>query len=103
MRPTGCTVSLRPTVPPDWGGERLEKMTIFPNKPIISSLKRKYPSGTRVRLVKMNDPQAPPVGTIGTVMAVDDIGSLLMKWDNGCGLNVAYGEDIVEIVKGGVA
>ena len=42
----------------------------------------------------MDDPQAPPVGTKGTVRGVDDIGSIMVAWDNGCGLNVAYGEDI---------
>jgi hypothetical protein len=43
----------------------------------------------------MDDPQAPPVGTKGTVIAVDDIGSILVNWDNGSGLNVVYGEDLV--------
>ena len=42
----------------------------------------------------MDDPQAPPVGTKGTVRGVDDIGSIMVAWDNGCGLSVAYGEDI---------
>ena len=43
----------------------------------------------------MDDPQAPPVGTEGTVTGGDDTGSLLVDWDNGSGLNVVYGEDIV--------
>ena len=43
----------------------------------------------------MDDAQAPPAGTKGTVKGVDDTGSLLMRWDNGSGLNVVYGEDIV--------
>ena len=42
----------------------------------------------------MDDPQAPPVGTKGTVRGVDDIGGIMVTWDNGCGLSVAYGEDI---------
>lgn len=54
-----------------------------------------HPAGTRVELMVMDDPQAPPVGTKGTVLGVDDTGSLLMKWDNGSGLNVVYGEDRV--------
>jgi len=41
----------------------------------------------------MDDPQAPPIGTKGTVRGVDDIGSIMVAWDNGCGLSVAYGED----------
>lgn len=46
--------------------------------------------------LKMNDLQAPPVGTEGTVVGVDGIGSLIMLWDNGSGLNVLYGVDEVE-------
>lgn len=65
----------------------------FPNKETVDRIRREYPAGTRVELVRMDDPQAPPVGTKGTVLGVDDTGSLLMRWDNGCGLNVVYGED----------
>ena len=46
----------------------------------------------------MDDVLAPPIGTKGTVKDVDDTGSLLMRWDNGSGLNVVYGEDIVRKV-----
>ena len=62
---------------------------------LIAEIKKLYPKGTRVELVKMDDVQAPPVGTKGTVTGVDDIGSLLIDWDNGCGLNVVYGEDVI--------
>ena len=41
----------------------------------------------------MDDPQAPPIGTHGTVIGVDDIGSIVVDWDNGCGLSVAWGAD----------
>ncbi len=71
----------------------------FPNDTIIDSLRKEYPAGTRVELVKMDDVQAPPAGTRGTVLGVDDMGSLLMHWDNGSGLNVVYGEDIVRKVR----
>jgi hypothetical protein len=48
----------------------------------------------------MDDPQAPPVGTKGTVRGVDDIGSVMVAWDNACGLTVAYGEDACKVVSG---
>ena len=67
----------------------------FPSREIVESIRREYPAGTRVELVQMDDVQAPPAGTKGTVKGVDDTGSLLMRWDNGSGLNVVYGEDIV--------
>jgi hypothetical protein len=47
-----------------------------------------------VELVQMDDPQAPPIGTKGTVIGVDDIGSIMVAWDTGSGLNVAYGVDV---------
>lgn len=70
----------------------------FPSREIVEGIRREYPAGTRVELVRMDDPQAPPIGTLGTVLGVDDAGSLLMRWDNGSGLNVVYGEDIVRKV-----
>lgn len=71
----------------------------FPNKETVDRIRREYPVGTRVVLVKMDDAQAPPIGTEGTVGGVDDTGSLLMHWDNGSGLNVVYGEDIVRKIE----
>lgn len=54
----------------------------------LSRLRREYPNGTRVELVRMDDPQAPPVGTHGTVYGVDDTGSILVRWKNGSMLSV---------------
>lgn len=71
----------------------------FPNKETVDRIRRECPAGTRVVLVKMDDAQAPPIGTKGTVSGVDDTGSLLMHWDNGSGLNVVYGEDIVRKIE----
>ncbi len=67
----------------------------FPSRETIERVRREYPAGTRVELLRMEDVQAPPIGTLGTVLGVDDTGSLLMRWDNGSGLNVVYGEDLV--------
>lgn len=64
------------------------------SKEALQALRGRFPKGTRVELVKMDDPQAPPIGTKGTVLGVDDIGSIMVALDNGCGLSVAYGEDI---------
>lgn len=66
---------------------------LSPGKAIIASLRRRYPVGCRVVLDEMDDPQAPPVGTIGTVVGVDDIGSVLVNWDAGGSLHLAYGAD----------
>lgn len=63
-------------------------------KEALQALRERFPRGTRVELVQMDDPQAPPIGTKGTVRDVDDIGSIMVAWDNGSGLSVAYGADI---------
>ena len=65
------------------------------NDKTLKMLREEYPAGTRVELLEMNDPQAPPVGTKGTVCLVDDIGSLQVHWDNGSTLAVLYGTDRV--------
>lgn len=71
----------------------------FPNKEIVEQVRKQYPIGTRVELVKMDDIQAPPVGTKGMVTGVDDTASLLVAWDNGSHLNVIYGEDEVRKIQ----
>ncbi|MBO4819537.1 MAG: DUF4314 domain-containing protein [Firmicutes bacterium] len=70
----------------------------FPSRDQVEAIRRMYPSGTRVELFRMDDPQAPPSGTKGTVRGVDDTGSLMVNWDNGSSLNVIYGVDQVRIV-----
>ena len=59
----------------------------------LNSLKERFPEGARVRLTAMADKFAPPIGTLGTVIAVDDIGTIHVQWDNGSTLGVVYGED----------
>ena len=66
------------------------------NKELIKQLEERYPKGTRVKLIQMEDDGAPPIGTMGTVLYVDDLGSLLVSWDNGSKLNVLYGIDKVK-------
>ena len=64
----------------------------------LQYLREIYDPGTRVVLVRMDDIQAPPIGTQGTVTGVDVTGSLLVDWDNGSGLNVVWGIDAVRKV-----
>ncbi len=65
----------------------------FPSKEIVERIRRQYPVGCRVELIRMDDVQAPPIGTKGTVTGVDDTASIMVNWDNGSRLNVVYGED----------
>lgn len=68
------------------------------SKERLQALRERFKPGTRVELLKMDDVQAPPIGTRGTVVGVDDIGSIMVNWDNGSGLSVAYGEDECKVV-----
>ena len=63
----------------------------FPSKEIVERIRKEYPVGSRVELVRMDDPQAPPVGTKGTVRGVDDIGSIMVAWDNGSTARISAG------------
>lgn len=63
-------------------------------------LKEQYPAGTRIMLKQMDDAQAPPFGTLGTVQGVDAIGSILVQWDNGSTLSVTEVDEVVKIGKG---
>lgn len=73
-------------------------MMRVPSRETIQALRDRYKSGTRVELLRMDDVKAPPIGTRGTVTGVDDIGSIMVNWDNGSGLSVAYGEDLCKVV-----
>ena len=69
-------------------------MNNFPPRDTVERIRRQYPSGCRVELIRMDDFQAPPIGTKGTVIGVDDTGSIMVNWDNGGSLHVVYGVDI---------
>ena len=64
------------------------------SKERLQSLREMYPVGCRVELLRMDDIQAPAIGTKGTVTGVDDIGSILVSWDTGSSLSVVFGEDL---------
>ena len=65
----------------------------MPSKETVEALRRAYPVGCTVELVRMDDPQAPPVGTRGKVVYVDDIATIHVAWNTGSSLGVAYGQD----------
>ena len=70
----------------------------MPTRREVERLKARYTKGLRIELIHMDDPQAPPAGTRGTIITVDDVGDLVVAWDNGSGLNVVPGVDQVRII-----
>jgi hypothetical protein len=65
----------------------------------VELIRRQYPVGTRIILNHMDDSQAPPPGTKGTVAYVDDIGQIGVKWDTGSSLSLIPGVDSFEVLE----
>ena len=62
----------------------------FPSRAVVEELRKRYPVGSRVELIFMDDIQSPQVGTRGTVRGVDDAGSIMVLWDDGSSLSLIY-------------
>ena len=65
------------------------------NRKRVEVLRKQYPSGCTVELVHMDDKFAPPEGTKGKVIHVDDIGGIHIVWETGSTLGVVPGVDMV--------
>lgn len=70
----------------------------FPSREQVARLREQYKKGIKVRLISMDDIQAPPPGSIGEVLGVDDAGSIMVRWETGSHLSLIPGEDRFEIV-----
>jgi hypothetical protein len=67
-------------------------MNIHPEK--LKQLREYYKPGTRVALVRMDDPYSKlKPGDKGTVSCVDDTGTVFVNWDCGSSLGAVYGVD----------
>ena len=66
----------------------------------LINLRNRYPKGCRVKLIRMDDPYCQKLkpGMMGTVMSVDDIGTIHVAWDCGSTLGVVYGVDACIVV-----
>lgn len=74
-------------------------MNQFPPKEIVERLRQSYPKGTRVELVKMDDPYTRlRPGDKGTVDFIDDSGTIFCRWDSGSGMGVVCGEDEIKAI-----
>jgi len=73
----------------------------MPSKERIAALRKYYPRGTKVKLLAMDDPQAPPVGTLGEILGVDDAAQLLVRWETGSSLSLIPGVDSFRIMQKG--
>lgn len=64
-----------------------------PTEKELAMLRNKYQPGVLVVLDSMEDRQAPPPGTQGMVMGVDDMGSIMVRWETGSTLSLIPGVD----------
>ncbi len=64
----------------------------------IESIKKEY-EGRRVKLLYSEADGAPPKGTLGTVLSVDDMGTRHVLWDNGTQTEMILGLDACSVIK----
>lgn len=70
------------------------------SKEKVEAVRKMYPIGSRVEIVKMNDPYTKmPPGTTGTVDFVDDMATVFCLWDNGSSLGAVFGEDEIKKIQ----
>lgn len=61
---------------------------------MLKALRSYYPPGTRVELVRMDDPYTRlKPGDRDSVSFIDDTGTVFVDWDSGSGLGAVFGED----------
>ena len=66
---------------------------------MVKFYKEQYPTGARIELISMEDPYHPiEPGTKGTVVHVDDMGTIHMKWDNGRSLGLVPEVDEFKVI-----
>ena len=69
-------------------------MSIMPTRAQVERIRAAYPAGSRVELIQMSDPYTHlREGDRGTVVGVDDMGQIMMRWDRHSSLSLIPGED----------
>lgn len=71
-----------------------------PSREYVDSIRKQFPSGTRIELLRMDDPYNKKLvpGSRGTVRFVDSAGTLQIEWDCGSSLGLIPGEDDFRII-----
>lgn len=73
--------------------------TPFPNEHEVAVLRKKYPHGTMLRLIRMvDDPDLIELGMVGEVDFIDDAGNIHMIWRNCKTLPLIPGADDFEVL-----
>lgn len=64
----------------------------------LAELKKRFPAGAIVELVKMEDEDSPPMGTKGSVLHVDALGTVHVLWETGSTLGIVPSVDEIRLV-----
>lgn len=72
-------------------------MHSFPSREVVERIRKQFPKGTRVELIRMDDPYTKlKPGDQGSVNAVDDTGTIFCDWDKGSSLGIVYTVDALK-------
>lgn len=77
--------------------KQISKRRLSPEE--VKVIEKKYRPGSKVKLIKMYDLYAPPVGTIGVIKGVDSVGNILVNWETNSSLSLISGIDEFEIIE----
>ncbi len=70
-----------------------------PSREAVQALRERYPRGTTVEIISMEDAYAPPAGTRGKVVSIDDMGTVHVAWSTGSSLGLIPGVDVWKVVE----
>lgn len=82
-----------------WIQKENDGYMMFPSTKDVDTIKQKYPTGTRIKLIFMHDGRAIKPGSEGTVRLVDDAGTIHVDWDNGRRLGIIANIDQFEVIE----
>lgn len=75
-------------------------MSSMPTRAQVERIRAAYPAGSRVELIRMDDPYTHlRYGDQGTVIGVDDLGQIMVNWDRHSSLSLIPGEDEFRRIK----
>lgn len=65
----------------------------------VDQIKKTFNPGSKIMLIEMDDKYVKlQRGDKGTIIAVDDVGTIHVRWDNGLTLGLIYGEDKFQVI-----
>jgi hypothetical protein len=70
----------------------------YEHESTLAELKKRFPEGAMVELMKMEDKDSPPLDTKGEVLHVDAWGTVHVLWETGSTLGIIPSVDEIRLV-----